>query len=94
LNPIVSQKAQGYRWGTRKHTVAFSRPEDMDGLRTVLGNERLTDDMKIEADEDTGVTEKTVSELRVRTTWPGDLVVIIPREHYPEAVVKISKHPA
>jgi hypothetical protein len=65
--------------------VAVTRytPEDMDGLRTVLGDERLTDEMKVEADEDTGVTEKTVGELRARTTWPGDLVVIIPREHLP-----------
>ena len=76
--------------------MAFSRytPEDMDGLRTVLGDERLTDDMKVEADEDTGVTEKTVGELRARTIWPRGLVVIIPREHYPEAVVKISKRSA
>jgi hypothetical protein len=37
------------------------------------------------------VTEKTVAELRARSTWPGDLVVETPREDYPEAVVKISK---
>jgi hypothetical protein len=65
--------------------------EDIDRLRMVLDDERLTDDMKVEADEDTGVTEKTVGELRARTTWPRGLVVIIPREHHPEAVVKISK---
>jgi hypothetical protein len=72
--------------------VAFTRytPEDIDGLRTVRGDERLTDDMKVEADEDTGVTEKTVGELRARTIWPRGLVVIIPRERHPEAVVKIS----
>jgi hypothetical protein len=49
------------------------------------------DERKVEADEDTGVTEKTVAELRTRTTWPGGLVVTTPRENYPEAVVKISK---
>jgi hypothetical protein len=76
--------------------VAFNRylPTDIDGLRTVLDDERLTDDMKVEADEDTGVTEKTVGELRARTAWPRGLVVIIPREHYPEAVVKISVMPS
>jgi hypothetical protein len=72
-------------------TVDRYTAEDIDSLRTVLADhERLTDDMKVEADEDTGVTEKTVGELRARTTWPRGLVVIIPREHRPEAVVKIS----
>jgi len=72
--------------------VAFTwyTPEDIDGLRAVLADERLSDDMKVEADEVTGVAEKTVGELRARTAWPRGLVVIIPREHYPEAVVKIS----
>jgi hypothetical protein len=65
-------------------------PADIDGLRTILNDERLPDDMKVEADEDTGVTEKTVGELRARTAWPRGLVVITPRESHPEAVVKIS----
>jgi hypothetical protein len=73
--------------------MAFTRylPTDIDGLRTILNDERLPDDMKVEADEDTGVTEKTVGELRARRTWPrGGLVVVTPRESRPEAVVKIS----
>jgi hypothetical protein len=65
-------------------------PTDIDGLRTILNDERLPDDMKVEADEDTGVREKTVGELRARTTWPRGLVVVTPREAHPEAVVKIS----
>ena len=32
----------------------------------------------VKADPHTGVTEKTVSELRERTTWPADLVLVIP----------------
>ena len=47
--------------------------------------------MKVEADEDTGVTEKTAGELRARSTWPRGIVVITPpREAHPEAAVKIS----
>jgi hypothetical protein len=65
-------------------------PKDIDGLRRILDDERLSDDMKVEADEDTGLAEKTVGELRARTTWPRGLVVITPpRESRPEAVVKI-----
>jgi hypothetical protein len=65
-------------------------PKDIDGLRRILDDERLSDDMKVEADEDTGLAEKTVGELRARTTWPRGLAVITPpRESRPEAVVKI-----
>ena len=64
-------------------------PKDIDQLRRVL--EDQPGDRKVEADQDTGVTEKTVDELRARPMWPGNLVVTTPREGYPEAVVKISK---
>ena len=53
-------------------------PKDIDGLRRILDDERLSGDMKVEADEDTGVAEKTVGELRARSTWPRGLVVITP----------------
>jgi hypothetical protein len=52
--------------------------KDIDGLRRILDDERLSDDMKIEADEDTELAEKTVGELRAWTTWPTGLVVITP----------------
>ena len=65
-------------------------PKDIDGLRRILDDERLSDDMKVEADEDTGLKVKTVGELRGRSTWPRGLVVITPpREAHPEAVIKI-----
>jgi hypothetical protein len=64
-------------------------PEDMQQLISALMGQ--PDERKVEADEDTGVTEKTVAELRARTTWPDGLVVTTPQEDYPEAVVKISK---
>ena len=45
------------------------------------------------AHSETGVSEKTVDELRARTTWPPGLVVTTPREIHPKSVVKISKAP-
>src|SRR5215472_12392732 len=53
-------------------------PQDIDGLRRILEDERLSDDTKVDADEDTGLAEKTVGELRARSTWPRGLVVITP----------------
>jgi hypothetical protein len=65
-------------------------PTDIDGLRRILDDERLSDEMKVEADEDTGLKVKTVGELRARSRWPKGLVVITPaREAPPEAVVRI-----
>lgn len=63
-------------------------PEDLPQLISALMGQ--PDDRKVEADEDTGILEKTVGELRARPTWPGGLVVETPRDPYPEAVVKIS----
>jgi hypothetical protein len=51
----------------------------------------LPNDMKVKADSETGVSEKTVDELRTRTTWPPGLVVTTPRKLRPRSVVKISK---
>ena len=65
-------------------------PTDIDGLRRILDDERLSDDRKVEADEDTALKVRTVGELRARSTWPKGLVVITPpREAHPEAVIKI-----
>jgi hypothetical protein len=46
--------------------MAFTRytPQGIDDLRTLL--DALSEEMKIEADEDTGVMEKTVGKLRAR----------------------------
>jgi hypothetical protein len=52
----------------------------------------LPKDMKVKAEPETGVSEKTVGELRARTTWPPGLVVTSPRElHRRKSFVKISK---
>jgi hypothetical protein len=47
--------------------------------------------MRVEADVGTGVSAKTVGELRKMTTWSENLVITTPQERRPETTVKISK---
>ena len=47
--------------------------------------------MQVEADVGTGVSAKTVGELRRVTSWSENLVLTIPQERHPESAVKISK---
>jgi hypothetical protein len=47
--------------------------------------------MGVEADAGTGVSAKTVGELRKLTTWSENLVITTPQERHPESTVKISK---
>jgi hypothetical protein len=64
-------------------------PANIHELHLALAG--LPKDMKVKADSEAGVSEKTVDELRARTTWPPGLVVTTPREIHPKSVVKISK---
>jgi hypothetical protein len=64
-------------------------PANIHELRLALAG--LPNDMKVIAGSETGVSEKTVDELRAGTTWPPGLVVTTPRELHPKSVVKISK---
>ena len=66
-----------------------SVPANIHELRLALAG--LPTDMKVIADPDTGVFEKTVDELCARTTWPPGLVLTTPRKLHPKSVVKISK---
>src|SRR5262249_52740573 len=47
--------------------------------------------MQVEADVGTGVSVKTVGEVRKGTTWSENLVITTPQERHPESAVKISK---
>jgi hypothetical protein len=47
--------------------------------------------MRVEADVGTGVSAKTVGELRKVTTWSESLVITTPQERHRESAVKISK---
>ena len=64
-------------------------PANIHELRLALAG--LPNDMKVIAHPETGVFEKTVDELRARTTWPPGLVITTPRKLDPKSVVKISK---
>jgi hypothetical protein len=64
-------------------------PGNIHELRLALAG--LPNDMKVIADPETGVFEKTVDELLARTTWPRGSVVTTPRKLHPRSVVKISK---
>jgi len=47
--------------------------------------------MQVEADQDVGVSAKTVGELLNVTTWPENLVVTTPQEADPRTSIKVSK---
>jgi hypothetical protein len=64
-------------------------PANIHELRLALAG--LPKDMKVKADPETGVSEKTVDELIARTNWPPAIVVTAPRKLQPRSVVKISK---
>jgi len=51
----------------------------------------LPDKMRVEVDPGTGVSAKTVGQLRKVTTWPGNLAITTPQERHPQSAVKVSK---
>ena len=65
------------------------KPKSIAALHIALGG--LPAKMRVEVHRDTGVTAKTVGELRKVTAWPENLVITTPQERYPESAVKISK---
>jgi hypothetical protein len=65
------------------------KPKSIAALHIALGG--LPDKMRVEVDQNTGVSAKTVGELRKVTTWSENLVVTTPQERHPESAVKISK---
>jgi len=56
------------------------KPKSTGGLQLALGG--LPDGMPVEVDPDIRVSAKTVGELRKATTWPENLAVMRPQEHY------------
>jgi hypothetical protein len=65
------------------------KPKSTGALQIALGG--LPDRMRIEVEAGIPVSAKTVGELRKATSWPENLVITTPQEHYPESVVKVSK---
>jgi hypothetical protein len=65
------------------------KPRSVAALQVALGG--LPDTMHVEADQDVGVSAKTVGELLNMTTWPENLVVTTPQEADPGTSIKVSK---
>ena len=65
------------------------KPKSIGALHIALGG--LPGHMRIEVDPGIAVSAKTLGELRKVTSWPENLVITTPQEHYPESVVKVSK---
>jgi hypothetical protein len=65
------------------------KPRSVAALQVALGG--LPDAMQVEADQDIGVSAKTVGELRKVTAWPENLVITTPQERLPESAIKVSK---
>ena len=64
-------------------------PTNIHDLHLALAG--LPENMKVKAHSETGVSEKTVHELRARTTWRAGLMVTTPRKLKPKSVFKISR---
>jgi hypothetical protein len=64
-------------------------PANIYELRLALAG--LPKDMKVKADPETGVSEKTVDELIARTNWPAGMVVTAPRKLQPPSIAAISR---
>ena len=64
------------------------KAKSIAALHIALGG--LADKVRVETDTDSGVSAKTVGELRRMTAWSENLVITTP-EHHPESAVKVSK---
>jgi hypothetical protein len=65
------------------------KPRSIAALQVALGG--LPETMQVEADQDIGVSARTVGELRKVTAWPENLVITTPQERHPESAIKVTK---
>jgi hypothetical protein len=65
------------------------KPRSVAALQIALGG--FPDTMRVEADRDTGVSAKTVGQLRKATAWPENLAITTPQQSYAERTIKVSK---
>jgi len=65
------------------------KPRSVAALQVALGG--FPDTMRVEADRGTGVSAKTVGELRRVTAWPENLAITTPQERYPESTIKVGR---
>jgi hypothetical protein len=66
-------------------------PGTMDDVKICLYY--CAEDMKVETKGDVPVVAKTVADLRLLSTWPRGLVLIVPKlgERFPESVVEVDR---
>jgi hypothetical protein len=65
------------------------KAKSIAALQLALGS--LPDKMRVETDPDTGVSAKTVGELRKVAAWPENLAITTPLERDPQSTVKVNK---
>jgi len=65
------------------------KPKNTAALNLALGG--LPDRMRVEADAGTGVSARTVGELRKVTTWPENLAITTPLGRHAESAVMVSR---
>jgi hypothetical protein len=65
------------------------KPKNIAALHVALGG--LPDAMHVEADRDSGVSAKTVGELRKVTAWPENLVIATPQDRGAASAIRVSK---
>jgi hypothetical protein len=65
------------------------KPKSVAALHIALGG--LADKMRVEVDPNSGVSAKTVGELRKLKAWPDNLVITTPQERHLESVITVSK---
>src|SRR5262249_56999608 len=63
--------------------------KSIGALHIALGG--LPGHMRIEVEPGIAVSARTVGEHRKATSWPENLVITTPQEHYPDRLVKVSK---
>jgi hypothetical protein len=65
------------------------KPKSIAALNIARGG--LPTPMRVEVESGIEVRAKAVGELRKVTTWPENLAITTPQEHYPESAVRVSK---
>jgi hypothetical protein len=65
------------------------KPKNAAALDLALGG--LPDRMRVSADPATGVSAKTVGELRKASGWPENLAITTPLDRLPTSAVTVSK---
>ena len=65
------------------------KAKNVAALQLALGG--LPDSMQVEADQDVGVSAKTVGELRQVTTWSESLVITTPPIRDRESTVRVGR---